>query len=147
MPKDSQKKTQKRDFISEKVTSYPYPKQEQFVNKEIYKEEKRRRKDLERQIEEINEASLQNISRLQELIEEKNNFISKLFDEFRWLEAYYGSSFQHAKWIYQNQLFILNQEEVDENLYTEPDLYIDPKVPVSNTENLDNQEEVVNNIE
>ncbi|CAG8684140.1 16202_t:CDS:2, partial [Racocetra persica] len=41
-------------------------------------------------------------------------------------------------------------EEVDKNLYTEQvysneDLYIDPKVPVDNTENLDNQE--VNNIE
>ncbi|CAG8844951.1 167_t:CDS:1, partial [Racocetra persica] len=38
---------------------------------------------------------------------------------------------------------------VDENLYTEhvysEDLYIDPKIPVNNTENLDNQE--VNNIE
>ncbi|CAG8839162.1 4593_t:CDS:1, partial [Racocetra persica] len=38
---------------------------------------------------------------------------------------------------------------VDENLYTEQvyseDLYIDPKVPVNNTENLDNQE--FNNIE
>ncbi|CAG8687707.1 8281_t:CDS:2, partial [Racocetra fulgida] len=33
----------------------------------IYKEEKRRRKELERQIEEINEASFQNISRLQEV--------------------------------------------------------------------------------
>ncbi|CAG8771299.1 19276_t:CDS:2, partial [Racocetra fulgida] len=90
---------QKCEFISEKVTSYPYPKKEQFVSKDIYNEEKRLRKKFERQIEEINEASLQNISRLQEVIEEKNNFIDKLLEEFRWLEAYYGSSFQHAKWV------------------------------------------------
>ncbi|CAG8823087.1 16146_t:CDS:2, partial [Racocetra fulgida] len=89
----------------------------------IYKEEKRRRKELERQIEEINESSLQNICRLQEVINEKNNFIDKLVDEFRWLEAFYGSSFQHAKWVYQNQ------------------------VPVDNTDSLDNQEALVDDDE
>lgn len=145
MPKENQK----HKFISEKVTTYPYYSKnkktdEKFVSFDIYEEEKFLRKqqceEYEKKIEETNEAFLQNINRLQEVIDERNNLINSLTEEIKFFENFYGPSFQYARFAYQNQ----QQQQVDsfDNYQEEfvDDIYLDPKVPISTGENIDDDE-------